>query len=174
VSHDRRTQVHEIDALVSALDTGEVLRQLAEMPARLEALCRDIDADRLERAPSPGEWSVNEVLAHLRVCADVWGGSIQAMLERDRPTLRYVSPRTFARKTDYAARPFARNLAEYRAQRDALAGTLGALAPGDWARGATFTGTVRGREQTVLSYVRRILAHELEHRQQIEATIPAL
>jgi len=26
----------------------------------------------------------------------------------------------------------------------------------DWSRGATFTGTVRGREQTILSYAQRI------------------
>jgi hypothetical protein len=39
-------------------------------------------------APSEGAWSPNEILAHLRACADVWDGGIQAMIERDHPTLR--------------------------------------------------------------------------------------
>ncbi len=38
----------------------------------------------------------------------------------------------------------------------------------DWLRGATFTGTTKGREQTVLSYAQRMVQHEIEHCEQIE------
>lgn len=159
------------DAVAPSSDSGELLRLLAETPARLEALSRGLDDDRLQRSPREGAWSANEILAHLRACADVWGSSIQSMVERDHPTPRYVSPRTWIRKTNYASQPFSASLTAFTAQRDELVRTLNALDDADWARGATFTGTTRGREQTIRSYVQRTVAHELEHCQQLEATL---
>jgi uncharacterized damage-inducible protein DinB len=159
------------DGVVNAADIGELLRLVADTPGRLEALSRGLDDQRLQRRPSQSAWSANEILAHLRACADVWGGSIQAMIERDQPTLRYVSPRTWIRKTRHTSQPFAESLRAFTVQRGSLVRVLSALEPADWARGATFTGTTRGREQTILDYVRRLAAHELEHREQIEATL---
>jgi hypothetical protein len=159
------------DAVTASSDLDALLRQLAVTPDRLEALSRGLDNDRLCRPPSEGGWSANEILAHLRACADVWGGSMQAMIARDHPTIRYVSPRTWIRKTTYTSEPFSSSLAHFAAQRDDLLRTLRSLDPADWARGATFSGTTRGREQTILDYVRRLLAHELEHCEQIEAAL---
>lgn len=79
--------------------------------------------------------------------------------------------RTWMRKTTYRSEPFAASLAAFTAQRDGLLQTLRTLDADGWARGATFTGTARGRERTILSYVRRLVAHELEHCQQVEATL---
>ena len=159
------------DALLTATDLDDLLRALAETPRHLESLTRGLDDPRLQRRPGPDAWSANEILAHLRACADVWGGSIATMIERDHPTLRYVSPRTYIRKTSYTTLPFQQSLQAFSAQRADLVRTLTALA--DWSRGATFTGTTRGREATILSYVRRILAHEQEHREHLEATLKA-
>jgi hypothetical protein len=62
-------------------------------------------------------------------------------------------------------------LEAFAVQRDDLVRTLRSLAVADWSRGATFTRTTRGREATILSYVRRIIEHEREHRDQIEAAL---
>jgi hypothetical protein len=161
----------EHGAVVTATDIGDLLRLLADTPGRLEGLSRGVEDQRLHRPPRDGAWSANEILAHLRACADVWGGSIQAMIDRDHPTLRYVSPRTWIRKTSYTSQPFSESLQAYTTQRRDLLGVLGALEPADWARGATFTGTTRGREQTIRSYVQRIVAHELEPCEQFQATL---
>jgi hypothetical protein len=158
-------------AVVAASQIADLLRLLADTPARLEALSRGVNDQRLHHPPNEGAWSANEILAHLRACADVWGGSIQSMIERDQPTLRYVSPRTWIRKTSYASQPFSESLQAYATQRRDLVRALGALEPADWARGATFTGTTRGREQTIQSYVRRIVAHEQEHCEHLQATL---
>lgn len=161
------------DAMVTAAEIDELLRALADTPRRIESITRGQDDDYLQRRPGPEAWSANEILAHLRACADVWGGSIAAMIARDHPTLRYVSPRTYARKTSYATLPFHRSLAAFSAQRADLVRTLTAFDLADWSRGATFSGTTRGREATILSYVRRMLAHEREHREHLEATLEA-
>jgi hypothetical protein len=158
-------------AVPNAADVEELLRALADTPRHLEALAGGLDDDRLQRRPNADDWSANEILAHLRACTDVWGGSILTMIERDQPTLRYLSPRTYIRKTSYTMLPFQASLQAYTAQRTDLIRTLAALAPADWSRGATFTGTTRGRDQTILSYARRIVDHEQAHRAQIEATL---
>lgn len=156
---------------LTATEIGELLQLLADTAGRIEALSRGLNEDRLCHPPHEGIWSANEILAHLRACADVWGGSIQSMIERDHPTLKYVSPRSWSRKTSYPTQPFATSLLEFTTQRQVLVQALRALAPAEWARGATFTGTTRGREQTVLSYARRIVGHELEHLEQLQATL---
>jgi hypothetical protein len=159
------------DAVVTATVVDELLRSLEAVPRHLDSMTAGLDDARLQRRPSIDSWSPNDILAHLRACADVWGGSIATMIERDHPTLRYVSLRTWMRKTSYSELSFRLSLAAFAAQREDLVRTLRALTVADWLRGATFTRTTRGREQTILSSARRIVAHEREHLDQVEATV---
>src|SRR5690348_494140 len=55
----------------SSLTIEQMLALLAAAPPRLAALTTDLAPAQLRTAPTPGEWSANEVLAHLRACADV-------------------------------------------------------------------------------------------------------
>ena len=54
-----------------SLTIEQVLSLLAETPRRLEGLTAALASAQLRSAPSDDEWSVNDVLAHLRGCADV-------------------------------------------------------------------------------------------------------
>lgn len=54
-----------------ALTTEQVLTMLAATPLRLEAGALGVDPLLLGTKPAPHEWSANDVLAHLRACADV-------------------------------------------------------------------------------------------------------
>ncbi len=51
----------------------QVLALVAATPHRIAALTADLAPAQLHTTPNPGEWSANDVLAHLRACADVWG-----------------------------------------------------------------------------------------------------
>jgi hypothetical protein len=117
---------------------------------------------------------VNDILAHLRSCADVWGKSIMTMIAEDNPTLRYVSPRTWIRKTDYPEQEFRISLQAFAKQRHQLLMSLKALAIEDWSRMATFTGITKGREQTIFSYARRMAEHETQHVDQIESILNSI
>ena len=64
-------------------------------------------------------------------------------------------------------------VAAYVVQRNDLLVTLGQLSLQDWHRAGTFTGTVRGRNQTVLTYVQRIISHEGEHLDEISMAMHA-
>ena len=89
------------------------------------------------------------------------------MITQDRPTLRYVSPRTVAKKRNYATQEYQASLQAFSEQRSELLRRLTPLDPEGWSRGATFTGTTRGREQTIYGYVQRIIDHEAEHLAQL-------
>ncbi len=155
-------------------EIDNLLTLLEETPRRLVALTGGLENARLQAKFDQDTWSVNDILAHLRACADVWGKSILAMIAQEQPTLRYVSPRTWMRKTDYHAQEFHSSLPAFAKQHQDLLQALKMLKIEEWSRGATFTGTVRGREQTILSYAQRIVDHETVHLDQIESVLKAL
>lgn len=156
---------------ISADEIAQALRQLAETPRRLAAMTLGCENAQVDTQLGADEWSVQEILAHLRVCAEVWGQSLLVMIAQDEPILRYVSPRTVAKKRNYTTQDYQTSLQEFSTQRADLLKALQALEQTAWSRGATFTGTTSGRAQTIYSYARRIVDHEVAHLDQIAQII---
>jgi hypothetical protein len=152
----------------------QVLTLLAETPPRLEALTAGVAPAQLQTAPSDDEWSANDVLAHLRACADVWGGCIAAILAEERPTLRAVNPRTWIRQTDYRELEFRPSLRAFAAQRAELLAVLEPLPPEGWARAATVTGAGKALERTVMFYARWLAEHERPHVKQVARLVDVM
>lgn len=155
------------------IDHATVLRLLMATPLRIGAASKGLNDEKLRCKPASDSWSANEVLAHLRACADVWGSSIAAMLTQDRPTLRYVSPRTWIEKTNYTSLTFAASLQAYTNQRKDLLKVLRALPDEGWLRGASIKVATKLREETVLSYAQRMAQHEAGHCDQVERILSA-
>ncbi len=158
----------------SSLAIEQLLTLLAATPPRIAALTASLLPAHVHTRPAPDAWSANEVLAHLRACADVWGGCIAAMLTQDTPTLRAVDPRTWIRQTDYPEQAFQPSLHAFATQRAALLAILEALPPEGWLRAATVTGAGKALERTVLSYAQRLARHERPHVKQIERIVDTL
>ena len=152
----------------------QVLSLLSQTPSRLGALSNGLTPAQFRTAPAPGEWSANDVLAHLRSCADVWGGCIATILAEDRPTLRAIDPRTYMLQTDYPDLDFGPSLRAFAAQRAELLAVLERLPPASWSRAATVTGAGKVLEKTVLSYAERLVRHERPHVRQVERIIEAV
>lgn len=146
---------------------------LAETPKQIARLARGRSHQQLHRKPAKDAWSAQEIVAHLRACADVWGSSIDRMLAEDHPTIRYVSPRGWIRKTDYLETNFSDSLRAFSDRRGELLARLKPLDAKSWLRPATFTATTLGRDATVLSYATRIAEHEVRHLGQLRRTIKA-
>jgi hypothetical protein len=144
---------------------------LGQTPRRIASITRGVSQSELRRRPKADSWSAAEVLAHLKACADVWGKSIMLMISVENPRLRYVSPRSWIRKTEYLTQDFLHLLGGFRTQRGALLKALRALAASAWSRGATFSGTTKGQTETVLGYALRIAEHEAGHIGQIERAL---
>ena len=143
------------------------LALLRAAPQRLVELSEGVPEARLHAAPEPDAWSARDVLAHLRSCADVWGGCMARLLAEDRPTIRAINPRTWIRETDYLAQPYLPSLQAFSRQRAELLALLEPLDEAQWARTATVTGAGRPYETTVLSYAERLAVHERSHVRQV-------
>ena len=151
-----------------------LLALLERAPAQLAELTAGLTPDQLRTAPAPSAWSANEVLAHLRACADVWGDSIQTILANDRPTIRAINPRTWITQTDYLELAFGRSLRAYARQRARLVATLRELPPEAWSRSATITGAGKALVRTVHYYSDSIAVHERPHIKQMARIAQAL
>jgi len=141
----------------------ETLTLLAEAPSRLADMTSGLSAVRLRTRPAPDEWSAVEILAHLRACADVWGGCIATILAEDHPTIRAINPRAWIKQTDYPELDFASSLDAFTKQRTALLATLRPLSMAEWEREATMTGAGRPLERTVHFYAQWLARHERSH-----------
>lgn len=156
---------------VTQVETKSIFNLLATTPSRIASLTQNVASGNLYFRPNPNTWSANDVLAHLRACADVWGKSISEMIIKDVPQLRYISPRSWIRKTDYLKQDFQESLKAFTSQRSELLLILNGLEIKDWWRSATFIGTTKGRQQTVFSYACRMAEHEDKHCVQIETVL---
>lgn len=148
-------------------DIDEIVRLLARTPERLTAVAHTRPPTQLQTGPDAETWSANDILAHLRACADVWGQHIEAMLTQPTPTLRHLSPRTYLRQTNYSTLDFGPSFQIFCEQRTELLKKLHSLPLADWSRDAQ----IKERRHTVFSHARRMALHEVAHCEQIESLI---
>jgi len=128
---------------------------------------RELAEARLYLRTEEEPWSVSDILAHLRASADVREKFIHIMLTQDHPNLRYISPRSYIKKTNYLELAFPESFQAYKKQRDELLNTLKNLSVKDWSRSAT----IKERTETVFSYMLYLTQHETAHCEQIEELV---
>lgn len=153
------------------LDPSVSLTLLREDTLRLERAVDGQPPGHLHAAPAAGEWSPNEILAHLRACSDVWGGNIARILAEEHPVFAGVNPRSWLKRTGYLQWQFETALHAFLAQRRELLTCLDALTPGDWTRTATVTAWGQSNERSLGSYVQQLATHERSHIRQVERTL---
>jgi uncharacterized damage-inducible protein DinB len=157
-----------------ALPLDEVLRLLANTSGRIAELTADVPAELPATRPATTEWSVNEILAHLRSCADVWGDCIALLLSQDHPTLRAINPRQWIKRTDYPVQAYQASLRAFTDQRDKLLPVVQRLTPEQWARTATIRGAGSPLEKDEFSIAHRLALHERSHFAHIARTVQAV
>ena len=153
----------------------QILTMLAAAPLRISAPTAGLAPDQLRAAPSPHEWSANDVLAHLRACNEVWGGYyIMTILAKDKPTIKAMNPRTWIKNTDYLEQEFQPSLRAFTKQRRKLLAVLEPLPPKDWTRTNTLIGAGKPLQQTLISHADGLARHERAHIKQIERIVNKL
>ena len=150
------------------LPIEQVLTLLAENARRLVAITSNAAPARLQTKPTADGWSANDVLAHMRSCADVWGGCIAAIIAQDRPT---VNPRSWIKGTKYPDLEFRESLRSFLSQRADLLAVLEQLPPNGWSRAATVSGAGRVLVRSVHFYAQWLARHERTHVKQIERIV---
>jgi hypothetical protein len=157
-----------------SLTTEQILTMLGEGPARIATLTEGLAPAQLRTVPNQEEWSANDVLAHLRSCADMWGGCIATIIAEDHPTIRAINPRTWIKQTDYLDLEFRPSLRAYTTQRAELIAILERLPPEGWSRSATVKGAGAVLVRTVLKYADGLARHERAHVKQIARIVQHL
>ena len=154
------------------LTVEQVVALLEATPPRIAQLTSGLKSTQLRR-PSDDEWSANDVLAHLRACADVWGGCMISIIE-GAPALQAVNPLTWIEKTDYRSLDFVRSLRSFGTQRAELLDVLKSTPRGHWLRTVTVTGAGAPLKRDALFYGRWLAGHERAHLKQIAKMVSAL
>lgn len=142
---------------------------LARTPARIESAVARLPTGPLSARSAEGEWSANEVLWHVRACADVYGEQVARIIEEDQPRWRHVSPRARMKRIRYDELPFADSFAAFQQQRIELVERLERLPTEAWQRFA-FVRTEKGESMLTLQQrVSGMAVHEAIHCDQFEA-----
>mgnify|MGYP003938329325 CR=1 FL=1 len=142
-----------------------LLAILRSTAAALDGFCRDINPEKLKWRPQPGEWSLNEVLCHLRdVETEVNIFRIQKLLKSWNPFLPGEDTDRWADERNYYAQDGLQALRHFIKTRMELLGMLEGLEDEDWRRPARHAifGPTRLDE-----LVNIIAAHDRLHIQQV-------
>ena len=139
------------------------INALEETPHRIFMASNGLADLRLQFKPDNESWSANDILAHLRSCADLWTHSIYAMLAEQEPVFSNIDERKWAKVTRYAELPFEESLQAFSSQRENLLRVLKGLPFESWERSAL----IFERRHTVFTQTRRLAKHEHEHCEQI-------
>jgi hypothetical protein len=151
--------------MVTDGEIAELLARLAAMPARFAAACGRFEEADAVMHPAAGEWSPEEVLAHLRAAHDITEPRILAILTRDNPPLPAFDERRWQEVACYLALPMTESLETLRLRRLELVQALHALPAAAWMR----TGRHEERGPlTVLEIAQDIAFHDEEHCIQVE------
>jgi hypothetical protein len=149
------------------LTIEQVLNLLTTNPQQIAEFTVNLTAVQLHTSPKPGEWSANDILAHLRSCADVWGNAIETIITEDKPIIKAINPTTWIDHTDYPNQKFQKSFRAFSEQRTDLLAILETLPKKSWLRSATITGAGAPLERTVFFYARWLAKHERTHVKQI-------
>ena len=146
-------------------DRAGWLDRLAGIPARIERAIEGIANNDLRRAAG-GDWSIADVLAHVRASDDIVAYRAYAVLARDNPPLPAYDERRWAVVAGYEVMDVRASLNVFGLRRAELVALLRRATAEDWQR--TGEHEVRG-PISLGQIVASLVEHEEEHCGQIEA-----
>lgn len=136
-----------------------------ETPATLARLIDGVSDQQVRRRPSPDQWSIIEILAHLAEDELVTSWRYRQMIEHDGETLLGFDQDLWARLGNYATWKAGDALELFRLLREANLRMLSALLPEEWERSGNH---VERGNLNVRELVRHMAAHDVNHLKQIE------
>jgi hypothetical protein len=156
------------------LAIDEILSRLEAGPARIASLTQGLTEAQLHTAPSEGEWSANDVLAHLRACSDVWGNIVAALCRDGQVPRNVAHPRQHVKRIGYLDLEFAPSFAAFSAARTELTAGLMSLPPEAWELPGPPRGWTLVCGRSLIDQASGVVQHEGAHIEQIEEVVRAL
>ena len=157
-----------IARILSFQDGKDPNRILAATPKRIEGLLRGKSRAQLSKRPSPKQWSVAEILAHLADAELVIGYRARTILGNPGTAIQAYDQDEWARVGRYQLRDARVSLAFFSALRTANLALWRSLQPAQWR--AYGLHAERG-EETIERVWRHNAGHDLNHLGQISAIL---
>lgn len=145
--------------------TAELIGMLRATPEVLEGLLRAVTPERARAARGGDEdWSVVEVVCHLRDVEERAIARMRAMRDEENPTMQGYDQEALARERNYAAADLSDAFAAFARFRAQHIAELEALRPEEWQRPGHHSeaGAV-----TVMRHTITIANHDAVHLAQI-------
>jgi rubrerythrin len=146
---------------------AEILAILAAGPDDVAGAVAGLDDAALRRKPSPDEWCVKEIVAHLLETELLFTRRVNATLAHDGPGLPTITspvpPWKLHEGKGYIEQPIEEIVARLRATRAATLALVGGLSPAAWAR----RGSSLGGAASVLDLGTWLANHDLGHLVQV-------
>jgi uncharacterized damage-inducible protein DinB len=153
----------ELNPYAGFLGQRDPLPVLASTSSRISQLVGDAGEDKLNHRPTPGKWSVREIVAHLADCELVFSFRLQQTLAEDHPTIQPFDQDRWASR--YGNRSFATASSLFDAMR---AWNLLLIDGATSAERQRLTTHPERGTMTFWTIVETMAGHDINHLQQIE------
>jgi uncharacterized damage-inducible protein DinB len=150
------------------LDLVEPLRTL---PKNIADAVRDINDAQARVQPGDGEWSLKEIVGHLRDCSELDHKRLYMMSTQTDPVLEPYDPDELAKEHSYVDRDLQEMLHELAAHRERTVYLLTTLVNWNWAR--TGQHLEEGR-MSIRQFVEYMIDHEAAHLADLQRLATAL
>jgi DinB superfamily len=154
--------------IVAHVQGRDPLAVQAATPRKLQRLIKGVSPARLRKRPSPGKWSVAEIIAHLSDAELVGGFRIRMILGSPGTPITAFDQDVWVVSGHYDKRDPRKAVETFRALREANLDLYKTLTPEQWQHYGIHSE--RGKE-TVQHVARMFAGHDLNHLAQIEAIL---
>lgn len=113
-----------------------LVAKLRAQAAEVRRLAAGLDDAALSTRSTPGKWSMQELICHLRRMETIFGERFHRMLTEEATIVPYDNPDGDEVFVALTRRPAAEVLDEYLHERETLCRTLETLTPSQWHRKA--------------------------------------
>lgn len=149
-----------------------LLAILYATPAALDSICRKLTPDSMQKRPHQGEWSVTEILCHLRdVEKDVYYPRLKRGLQENAPFLVGENTDSWAEERNYFQQDGRIALQEFIQARLTLLSMIEDFKPNDWQR--TVRHSIFG-PTSLTELINIITRHDQLHVNQVHQVLSSL
>lgn len=142
----------------------DILARLEEVSEELNTEVQELDDEDVNFNSDVDDWSVKQIMAHLRDAERIYGQRIKRILSEEEPFLQAFNPDELAEERKYQEEVWAEVRDTFQEARTANIELFRTLNPAQWLKGGIHQE--RGRI-TIRDIAQSLISHSEEHLEQI-------
>jgi hypothetical protein len=167
----QETAQQYIGRILGHVEGQDAIKVQRATAATLKKLTHGLTPKQLRWQPTPGKWSIAEIVAHLADVEIVASWRLRSIIGSDGITIQPFDQDVWASVFQYSKRDPKKSLELFRVLRENNLAMLKSLAPEAWDRHGMHLE--RGKE-TIAHLTRMFAGHDMNHVSQIERILAQL